>query len=90
MTYAEEENLGGRVNAHRELLVEILSILIAQDRQVEERLSTRSGDLSVSDQQEDPGGVPTEAFAEEAKFSDEMRSILADANARMQARRRLP
>ncbi len=44
-------------------------------------------DLAVYDQQEDPGVIPTDAYAEQAEFAAEVRAIFDAAQQRMQARK---
>ena len=64
----ELQILRARLNAHRELIVEILSQLMASDIRVGGgALGGPGDDLAVMDQEEDPGVLPTEAFAEQAE-----------------------
>lgn len=88
MTEAEMTKLQGRLNAHRELLVELMSRMLADGRKMSGALGAAGDDLPVFDQEEDPGVLPTAAFAEEAEYSDEMRSIWRAAQDRAKARGR--
>lgn len=88
MTDAKIANLEGRINAHRELLVEIVTLLLDEGRDLGRDTPAPLTDLSVLDQEEDPGVLPSEAFAEQAQFADEVRSILRDARDRLAARNR--
>lgn len=89
MKDAEITKLRGRLNAHRELLIELTSLLMADHGRVPAGAQGGPGeDLSIYDQQEDPGVVPAAGFAEEAEFTSEVRAIFDAARARMEARNR--
>lgn len=73
----------GTLNGQREVLTLILAHLIRQHDEaflhdIEER-------LSPTNQQEDPGAVPTAAFAVEAASAREIKRLLDDARARVQS-----
>ncbi|NRP72438.1 hypothetical protein ILFOPFJJ_03336 [Ensifer psoraleae] len=79
------ENIEFRLAAHREILVAVLSALAKNDdawlvinRILEE-------ELIVQDHEEDPGIVPSEAFARQNAVTTEISSILQDASARAAA-----
>jgi hypothetical protein len=79
----ELQILRARLNAHRELIVEILSQLMASDIRVGGgALGGPGDDLAVMDQEEDPGVLPTEAFAEQAEYAAEIRAIFHAARSR--------
>lgn len=85
---AEITKLRGRLNAHRELLIELTSLLMAERGHVPAGAQGGPGeDLAVYDQEEDPGVVPTAAFAEQAEFASEVRAIFDAARLRAQAKR---
>ncbi|MDK1492767.1 hypothetical protein QN219_22330 [Sinorhizobium sp. 7-81] len=79
------ENIEFRLAAYREILVAVLSALAKNDdawlvinRILEE-------ELIVQDHEEDPGIVPSEAFARQNAVTAEISSILQDASARAAA-----
>ncbi len=89
MDEAEITKLRGRLNAHRELLIELTSQLMAERGRVPAGAQGGPGeDLAVYDQEEDPGVIPTDGFAEQAEFAAEVRAIFEAAQARMSARNR--
>lgn len=89
MDDAEITRLRGRINAHRELLIELTALLIAERGRVPAGAQGGPGeDLAVYDQEEDPGVIPTEGFAEEAEFASEVRAIFEAAQARVAAKAR--
>lgn len=77
------EEIEGRLNAQRELLVSLLALLMrdmgpAQIEQLEQDILPQNGE-------EDPGAVPSQAFAIATATADEMRTILKSARMRAQA-----
>lgn len=89
MEDAEITTLRGRLNAHRELLIELTSLLMAERGHVPAGAQGGPGDdLAVYDQEEDPGVIPTDGFAEQAEFASEVRAIFDAARARMEAKSR--
>lgn len=89
MEDAEITRLRGRLNAHRELLIELTSLLMAERGRVPAGAQGGPGDdLAVYDQEEDPGVIPTDGFAEQAEFASEVRAIFDAARARMEAKTR--
>lgn len=69
------ESLEGRLMAHRKLIAMILSTL----RDSPELWSKIEDRLEVRDHEEDPGVIPSEAFAIEAALADEIRLVLRTA-----------
>lgn len=89
MEDAEITKLRGRLNAHRELLIELTSLLMAERGRVPAGAQGGPGeDLAVYDQEEDPGVIPTDGFAEQAEYAAEVRAIFDAAKARLEARGR--
>ncbi len=81
-------HLRGRLNAHRELLIEMMSLIMSDGGRVPAGAQGGPGDdLAVYDQEEDPGVIPTDAYAEQAEFAAEVRAIFDAAQQRMQARK---
>ena len=72
--------------AHREILVVVLSALARQggDAWAEIRRVLEEVPI-VQDHEEDPGVVPSEAFARQNAMTAEITSILDDATARARA-----
>lgn len=77
--------LEGRINAHRKILVELLVVLLADDARRESLLSELRPDAVVQDQEEDPGIIPTDAYAAVARRAEEIRSIMQEALRRVEA-----
>ena len=70
----------GTLNGQREVLILMLAHMLRNnDEALNQALDER---LSVLNQQEDPGAVPTEAFAVEGAMSREIKRVLDDARAR--------
>jgi hypothetical protein len=77
------EELEGRLSAQREILIAFLAAYLSGDSKT---LSARLRDETVfMDGEEDPGVVPSEAFAFEEARSAEIRAILGAAQARAAA-----
>jgi hypothetical protein len=77
------EELEGRLSAQREILIAFLAAYLSGDSKT---LSARLRDETVfMDGEEDPGVVPSEAFAFEEARSAEIRAILGAAQARVAA-----
>ncbi len=80
------EELEGRLSAQREVLISFLAAYLGDGR---ETLNARLKDETVfMDGEEDPGSVPSEAFAFEAARSAEIRDILRAAKARVAAEKK--
>jgi hypothetical protein len=86
MTIGNSAQIEGRINAHRRLLVELLS-LVAAIPQARDALAAMARDNeTVSDHEEDPGSEPDAAFAAQQIADDEIRAILTAAMARLETR----
>lgn len=86
MPETDINRLQARLNAHRELLIEVLSILMADKKAIGGGAQGGPGDdLVVYNHEEDPGVLPTEAYAEEAEYAEEIRAIFRAARARKDA-----
>jgi hypothetical protein len=79
------EELEGRLNAHRELMIEMLAAMIGGEVTITTFLRKLRDDATSKDNEEDPGSIPEEAFAIENAAAREMRSILEAARARAAA-----
>lgn len=79
-------HLEGRINAHRRLLVELLSVVAAIPAAREALLAMARDNETVADHEEDPGIEPDAAFAAQQIADDEIRAILTAAMARLETR----
>ena len=76
----------GRINAHRRLLVELLSVVATIPAAREALLAMARDTETVADHEEDPGIEPDAAFAAQQIADDEIRAILTAAMARLETR----
>jgi hypothetical protein len=83
MTMTEWAQIEGRINAHRRLLVELLSVVAAIPEAREALVAMARDNETVSDHEEDPGVEPDAAFAAQQIADDEIRAILKAAMARL-------
>jgi hypothetical protein len=86
MTIDNSAHLEGRINAHRRLLVELISVIAAIPQAREALVAMARDNETVSDHEEDPGIEPDAAFAAQQIADDEIRAILKAAMARLEAR----
>ncbi|CAN7472445.1 hypothetical protein [Neorhizobium sp. LjRoot104] len=85
MSTLTPQELEGRLNAHRELLIELLSAMIGGEVTITSLLRRLRDDATFKDNEEDPGLLPEGAFAIENSAAREVRSILDAARARAAA-----
>ncbi len=85
MSTLTPQELEGRLNAHRELLIELLSAMIGGEVTITSFLRRLRDDATFKDNEEDPGVMPDGAFAIENSAAREVRSILEAARARAAA-----
>ena len=73
-----------RLNAHREVLISLMASMMAEGRyaRVFDELQQ---DALFRDGEEDPGIVPSKAFASETHAADEIAKLLDAARARAKA-----
>ncbi|OJU85245.1 MAG: hypothetical protein BGO06_11965 [Shinella sp. 65-6] len=86
MTLQNAAHLEGRINAHRRLLVELLSVEAAIPEAREALLAMARDNETVIDHEEDPGVEPDAAFAAQQIADDEIRAIVKAAMARLETR----
>ncbi|MDX3977213.1 hypothetical protein [Shinella sp.] len=86
MTIDNAVQLEGRINAHRRLLVELVSVVAAIPEARAALVSMARDSETVSDHEEDPGIEPDAAFAAQQIADDEIRAILKAAMARLETR----
>lgn len=82
----QEWEFEARLNAHRKLLIQILSMLASHPEYAEALERYRLDTENVKDFQEDPGVEPDPLFALGAKALAEMQAMLAAALVRAEQR----
>jgi hypothetical protein len=75
--------LEARLNAHREVLISLMASMLAEGRYASV-FDELEQDAIFRDGEEDPGVVPSKAFASEAHAADEIARLLDAARARAQ------
>jgi len=86
MTIETSPHLEGRINAHRRLLVELISVVAAIPEARETLVAMARDNETVGDHEEDPGIEPDAAFAAQQIADEEIRAILKAAMARLDTR----
>ena len=76
-----QHELEARLNAHREVIIAIMTVLMG-DEKYQPLFDSLQDDTVFMDGEEDPGIVPSGAFASEAHGADEIRNMLDAAKAR--------
>lgn len=89
MTDTARQEIEGRLNAHREILVSLLAAAINGPEAVSAIVLSLGEDVLPKDGAEDPGLTPSAGYASGAEKADEIRAILSAANARAEALRRI-
>lgn len=89
MSTMTPEEMEGRLNAHRELMIDWLAALMSGETATKELLRRLGDDATFKDNEEDPGVVPGAGYAIENAAARETRSILEAARARMKAQTKL-
>ncbi len=85
MTALTTEELEGRLNAHRELMIDMLAAMIGGEMTITRFLQRLRDDATFKDNEEDPGVLPDEGFAIANGSAREIRAILEAARARAAA-----
>ncbi|MGI2030940.1 hypothetical protein ACRQ1B_00975 [Rhizobium panacihumi] len=83
------EELEGRLNAHRELMITWLAAMMGGKETTKALLHRLTEDATFKDHEEDPGLTPGEGFAIETSTARETRSIIEAARARMKAQQKI-
>lgn len=78
------DELEARLNAHREILISLMAAMMADDRHAK-AFDELQQDAIFRDGEEDPGVVPSRAFASEAHAAEEIARLLEAARARASA-----
>lgn len=89
MTDMARQEIEGRLNAHREILVSLLAAAINGPEAVSGMVRSLGEDVLPKDGAEDPGLTPSAGYASGAEKADEIRAILSAANDRAEALRRI-
>lgn len=79
-------HLEGRINAHRRLLVELVSVVGTIPEARAALVAMARNNETVMDHEEDPGIEPDPAFAAQQIADDEIRGILSAAMARLETK----
>lgn len=75
----------GRLNAHREILISLLTSALLRPDSTLELLRSLEEEVMMRDGAEDPGLTPSAGLARGGEKSDEIRHILETARARADA-----
>lgn len=86
MNIGNSIHIEGRVNAHRRLLVELLSVVSTIPEARAALVAMARDNETVIDHEEDPGVEPDAAFAAQQIADDELRGILRAAMARLETK----
>ncbi len=86
MAIDNSAHLEGRINAHRRLLVELISVVAAIPEARTALVAMARSTETVLDHEEDPGIEPDPAFAAQQIADDEIRGILTAAMARLKTK----
>ncbi|MCO5731730.1 hypothetical protein [Rhizobium sp. SSA_523] len=85
MTVLTPADLEGKLNAHRELMIDFIAALLGGEESIKDFTRRLADDSNFKDHEEDPGIVPGEGLAIETSAATEIRSILEAARARAAA-----
>lgn len=80
-----QQELEARLNAHREILISLMASMMADPSNASLFESLQQDALFLNGE-EDPGIVPSRAYAAEAQAADEIGRLLDAARARARAR----
>ncbi|MBA3042753.1 MAG: hypothetical protein KJ670_21245 [Alphaproteobacteria bacterium] len=89
MTDLPRQEIEGKLNAHREILVSLLAAAMIGPETVAGVVENLEQELLPTDGSEDPGLTPSAGYASGAEKSDEIRAILGAARERATAIQRL-
>lgn len=87
MNHLTHEELEGRLNAHRELMIDFIAALLSGEERVQDFARRLTEEAIFQDHQEDPGVLSEDdaGLAAATTAADEVRSILEAARARADA-----
>lgn len=89
MTDIARQEIEGRLNAHREILISLLAAAINGPEAISGMVRSLGEDVLPKDGAEDPGLTPSAGYASGAEKADEIHAILSAANDRAEALRRI-
>lgn len=81
----DTQMIEGRLNAHREILISLLTSALLRPDSTLELLRSLEEEVMMHDGAEDPGLTPSAGIARGGERSDEIRQILETARARAEA-----
>ena len=85
MTDMARQEIEGRLNAHREILVSLIAAAMTGPEAVSGLARSLGEDVLPRDGAEDPGLTPSAGFASGAEKAEEIRAILSAASDRAEA-----
>lgn len=88
MAELSNDDLTGRLEAQRRVLQWLLGRIDADAGELDRMIEELDEPYPPADHQEDPGAVPTEAFAGFAAYTAEMRLLLEPLRDRLRGRER--
>jgi hypothetical protein len=88
MAELSNDDLTGRLEAQRRVLQWLLARVDADEAELDRMIEELDEPYPPADHQEDPGAVPTEAFAGFAAYTAEMRLLLEPVRERLRGRGR--
>lgn len=88
MTAMSAEEMEGRLNAHRELMIDFIAALLGGEESLQSFANRLAQDASFKDYDEDPCVVPGPGVICRNSAASEIRSIMDAARARAKAGRR--
>lgn len=89
MTDIARQEIEGRLNAQREILISLLAAAMLGPETVSGLIRNLEQEMLPRDGAEDPGLTPSAGFASGAEKADEIRAILTTASERAEALRRI-
>ncbi|MBW8283128.1 MAG: hypothetical protein K0M55_05965 [Rhizobium sp.] len=85
MTDMARQEIEGRLNAHREILVSLIAAAMTGPEAFSGLVRSLGEDVLPRDGAEDPGLTPSAGFASGAEKAEEIRAILSAASDRAEA-----
>lgn len=89
MTDLPRQEIEGKLNAHREILVSLVAAAMAGQGALRQVVDALEQEVTLRDGAEDPGLTPSAGYASGAEKSEEIRAILDAARQRASANARI-
>ncbi len=89
MTDLPRQEIEGKLNAHREILVSLVAAAMAGQGALRQVVDALEQEVNLRDGAEDPGLTPSAGYASGAERSEEIRAILDAARQRASANARI-